>query len=426
MKKAPLLAIGLLVCAGSWAALPGHVMSIDDPAPSSWKALGPSGGVVLSMVANPQNSSEVFAIGGSTSTQVLKSADGGRNWTKVSDIAAQAYDIAFNSSNANLLYVLASSGVYRSTDHGLTWTLSSFPSGSYGYSGHIVTNKADANMLYTNGYRWESSLGYMVVNKSTDGGATWASQKPSGGASSISPGGLAVFPTNASIVYVGGSLWDSGSSTYTYKVYKTMNGGTSWQDVSGSINSLATDLLFDPANSSIVYASTIGKVYKTTNGGSSWSPSNGYAYAYALSLDPLNTNILYGAYDGMVYKSTDGGANWASLSSGLKGTGKDVTVLPAGAGILYSSTTGIFKSTDGGTNWQDVSAGFCTNNIQALAFAPSSPGRVYVECQGNDVFRTDSFGDSWTRCPSYTWCVGITKLLVHPSSSNRIFGLASG
>ena len=394
------------------------------PRPLVWKALGPSGGTVLAVAVNPQNGNEIFAVAGTSTVQVLKSTDGGRNWAQISSIAASCYDIAFNASNPNLLYILTSGGVYRSTDRGLTWTLSSFGSSSYGYNGNLAVNRADPNTIYASGYRWESSLGYLTVYKSTDGGATWTTMKVSGGASSISPGGMAVFPTNPNVVYVGGGLYNSPN--YTYKVYKTENGGASWQDVTGPINATPTAFLFDPASSQKVYVATLGKVYRTTNGGAAWTASNGYAYANALSLDPLNTSILYGAYNDQVYKSLDGGANWASLANGLKGTGNDVEVLPAGAGILYSSTTGIFRSTDGGTNWSNVSAGFCANNIQALGFAPSAPGRVYAECTGNDLFKSDTFGDTWGRCASYAWCEGIQRVIVHPTLPDRLFIVAGG
>ena len=424
MNKVALLVIGLLLFAGPRTALPGQVLTSGEPAPSSWKALGPTGGSVLSMAVNPQNGNEVFAVAGTSTTQVLKSTDGGRNWAQISSISASAFDIAVNSSNPNLLYILVESGVYRSADRGLTWTLSSFGSSSYGYSGLLAVNRADPNTIYASGYRWESSLGYLTVYKSTDGAVSWTTMKVSGGTSSISTGGLAVFPTNPSVVYVGGGLYNSGS--YSYKVYKTENGGASWQDVTGPVNAQPTAFLFDPGSSQKVYVATLGKVYRTTNGGAAWTASNGYAYAYALSLDPLNTSIIYGAYNSEVYKSLDGGANWASLASGLKGTGNDVEVLPAGAGILYSSTTGIFRSTDGGTNWSNVSAGFCANNVQALGFAPSAPGRVYANCVGNDLFRSETFGDSWMRCVSYGWCDGIQRVVVHPSLPDRLFIVAGG
>jgi photosystem II stability/assembly factor-like uncharacterized protein len=424
MKKAALLLIGLLFLAGTWTALPGQVLTSGEPAPSSWKALGPSGGSVLSMAVNPQNGNEIFAIAGTSTTQILKSTDGGRNWAQISSISASAYDLAVNSSNPNLLYILVDSGVYRSADRGLTWTLSSFGSSSYGYSGNLAVNRADPNTIYASGYRWESSLGYLAVYKSTDGGATWTTQKISVGASSISAGCLAVFPTNANVVYAGGGLYNSPN--YTYKVYKTENGGASWQDVTGPINAQPTAVMFDPGSSQKVYAATLGKIYRTINGGAAWTASNGYVYANALSLDPLNTSILYGAYNSEVYKSLDGGANWASLANGLKGTGNDVDVLPAGAGILYSSTTGIFRSTDGGTSWSNVSSGFCANNVQAIGFAPSAPGRVYANCVGNDLFKSETFGDSWARCASYGWCEGIQRVIVHPTLPDRLFIVAGG
>ena len=393
MKKAAILSIGLLLFAVPWTARSGQAVSGPDPAPSGWRALGPTGGNVLSMAVTPQNGNEIFAVAGASTTQVLKSTDGGRNWTQISSINAQVYDIAVNPSNANLIYALYGSGVYRSSDRGATWTPSNFGSYNYTYNGCLGTNSADPNTIYASGYRYESSQGYLAVFKSTDGGGTWTYKIISGGASSVSVGGLAVFPTNPNIVYVSGGLYNSPS--YAYRVYKTENGGASWQDVTGPINASPTALLFDPGSSQKVYAATLGKIYKTTNGGGAWTACNGYAYAYSLSIDPLNTNILYGAYDDQVYKSLDGGVNWASLTNGLKGTGNDVDVLPAGAGILFSSTTGIFRTTDGGTNWSSVSGGFCANNVQAIGFAPSAPGRVYANCVGNDLFKSDTFGASW-------------------------------
>jgi photosystem II stability/assembly factor-like uncharacterized protein len=376
------------------------------------------------MAVNPQNGNEVFAVAGTSATQVLKSTDGGRNWAQISSISAQIYDIAVNPSNANLLYALYGSGVYRSTDRGVNWSVSNFGSGNYGYSGNLGVSAADPNTIYALGYRYESSQSYLAIYKSTDGGANWTAKNLSGGGSSVTVGAVAVFPTNANVAYACGGVY--ASSSYIYKVYKTENGGTSWQDVTGPINAQPYAVLFDPSSSQKVYVATYGKVYKTTNGGAAWTACNGYVYASALSLDPLNSNIIYGAYNDQVYKSLDGGMNWASLAAGLKGTGNDVDVLPAGAGILFSSTTGIFRSTDGGTSWSNVSSGFCANNIQAIGFAPSAPGRVYANCVGNDLFKSDTFGDSWARCVSYDWCDGIQRVVVHPSLPDRLFIIAGG
>jgi photosystem II stability/assembly factor-like uncharacterized protein len=89
-----------------------------------------------------------------------------------------------------------------------------------------------------------------------------------------------------------------------------------------------------------------GWLFKTTNGGASWNPENAGLpnYVTALAIDPQNSSTLYAGSNSGVFRSTDGGANWNSVNSGL--TTLAVTTLAIDAqnsSTVYAGTAdGVF------------------------------------------------------------------------------------
>lgn len=434
MKKALFVCLGGLVVVFSVA---GRPVQTDPPqfAAGTWQSVGPVGGNVIAVAAHPQNANELYAAAGISTTQIYKSTDGGQTWSRISTINSNSSDFAINPLNPNIMYVLVGWGIYKSTDKGATWTFYSFGANNYSSSGRLGVNRGDGNTVYASGYRYESAgTYYMTVYKSTDGGNTWTFSKLSPGASYAYTNGLAVSPTNANIIYACGYYY-SGTA-YFYKVYKTTNGGNTWQDVSGSIYGTPYAVVLDPNNSNKAYVLISGKVFRTSDGGGTWAASAGYVYGNDLAIDPVNTNILFAGYNKTVYKSMDSGQNWTSYSTGLLGYCNHLLISPsgsssqftwgAGGGIFYGSTAGVFRSADGGTTWQDISTGISANNVKALGIAGSSPNKLFAECANNGFYKSDNFGASWQRCADFYRCDAIERILVNPNDANEIYILAGG
>lgn len=228
------------------------------------------------------------------------------------------------------------------------------------------------------------------VWKTQDGGSNWKniSDKYFGG----SIGSVAIAPSDATILYVGtGENTLRGNVSEGNGMWKTEDGGRTWKNIGLKDSRHITRIVIHPKNPDIVWAACTGHlfgpsqergVYKTTDGGKTWRRvlfSNENAGAIDLIADPTNPSILYastwrvrrtpyslesGGEGSSLWKSIDGGENWKVISRN-KGLPKDtigiigITVSPSNPDKLYaiieSRTGGVFASADGGETWTKTS-----------------------------------------------------------------------
>jgi photosystem II stability/assembly factor-like uncharacterized protein len=226
--------------------------------------------------------------------------------------------------------------------------------------------------------------------KTTDGGFSW---KPvtDGQIASSSVGAVAVSESNPDIVYIGtGETEFRGNIMQGDGVYKSMDGGKTWKNTGLKNTQAISRIRIHPGNPDIAYVSALGHpygpnkdrgVFKTTDGGATWNKvlyKGDSAGAEDLVLDPTNPDIVYasiwqvsrtpykmwggGGACGL-YKSTDGGNTWTELTAnpGMpKGpVGKiGVTVSPVNPkrvwAIVEANDGGLFRSDDAGVTWKMV------------------------------------------------------------------------
>ena len=274
--------------------------------------------------------------------------------------------------------------------------------------------------------------------------------------------GVADQPTTFYIGSSGGGVW------------KTIDAGTSWHNVSdgffdvGGIGAIAVA----PSDPNVLYVGT-GEasirnqttspgdgVYKSTDAGRTWVQV-GLADTLqiaAIVVDPANPDVVYVAAQGNpwvpsrargVYRSRDGGNTWSRVLFVNPTTGAhDLSIDPQDPRILYAALwdhrrrpwnirsggpgSGLWKSTDGGDSWHRLRQGLpALMGNTGVSVSPVDPDRVYamIEAVHGGVFRSDDAGRTWRRCnrdPGIRdrgWYY--TRIYADPQQKDTVYVLAS-
>jgi len=270
------------------------------------------------------------------------------------------------------------------------------------------------------------------VEASMAQGVKWRCIGPSRGGRVVAVAGD---PVNTQVFYFGaaaGGIW------------KTVDGGTYWENVSdGFLSSAAVGALqVAPSDPNVIYAgmgeSTIridvsygDGVYKSTDAGKTWTNLGlkETRHISEIRIHPDNPDLVYVAALGHafgpnkergVYRSTDGGKSWEQILFRSEQAGAiDLSMDPNNPRILYASFweayrdfwslnsggpgSSIYRSTDGGDTWTELTnkPGLPKGTLGKIgvAAAPAKGGRVWaiIEAEEAGLYRSDDSGESWTR-----------------------------
>jgi photosystem II stability/assembly factor-like uncharacterized protein len=206
-------------------------------------------------------------------------------------------------------------------------------------------------------------------------------------------------------------------------IYKTTNGGTSWQEIRPwTVAQCAFVLGMDFVNQNIGYVTAIGIIagffpaavlYKTTDGGSSWTRIYGLTFDFVNKLwDDVffldaNNGWLAGA-NSDIRRTTNGGTSWTIQSAPVSGSLKSIYFLNANLGWIvggdYDTLTGqgrnglILHTTNGGTSWT-AQISNAPYQFHGVHFIDNLNGWVcgYKDTASPGVFfRTTNGGNAWT------------------------------
>ena len=221
-----------------------------------------------------------------------------------------------------------------------------------------------------------------------DGGSTW--KNISDGFFGGSIGAIAVAPSDSNVIYVGGGeVTVRGNVSHGDGIWKTVDAGKTWKQMGLSDSRHIPRIRIHPQDPNTVYATALGHlygangergVYRSRDGGATWQRIlyvNDEVGACDLVMDPTNPRVLYastwrilrtpyslesGGEGSALWKSTDAGDTWQDIS---KQDG-----LPGGPlGII------------------------------GVAVSPVNPDRVWamIEAPEGGLFRSDDAGEKWSR-----------------------------
>lgn len=331
--------------AGSAAETPYNPRLYSDPNATNrafkslrWRLVGPFRGGRVDAVAGDPTKPLVFYMG-AVNGGVWKTANAGMSWENITDGKSDISSvgaITVAPSDPNVIYVgtgesqlredlTYGTGIYRSTDAGLTWQ-------SLGLS---ETHQVTAIRVHPNNpdIAYVAAIGHAFgpnpdrgVFRTMDGGKSWKKIlfiNDSTGANDLS-----IDPSNPRIMYA--SMWKFQRSPWGMEagggksgLWKSVDGGDTWTDITKN-NGIPKTLIgkigvsVSPANPRRIYASiealdTLGGIFRSDDGGDNWTRTNGQQifqvrpwYYSAITADPTNENVVW-VMNLQVWKSIDAG-----------------------------------------------------------------------------------------------------------------------
>ena len=270
---------------------------------------------------------------------------------------------------------------------------------------------------------------------------------------------IAVDPSNKAVIFIGAA---SGG------VWKTVNGGTSWQPVFDTQGSFSIGwVTIDERHPNVVWVGTGERnsqrsvaygdgVYKSEDGGRSWANVGLKASEHIgrIVISPKDSDTVYVAAQGPLwsaggdrglYKTTDGGKTWNQVLKISENTGvTDVVLDPRNPEIVIASAyqrrrhfhtlidggpeAAIHRSTDGGKTWKKVNTGLPEEELGriGLAISPVNPDILYANVEAANakggIYRSTDNGVTWQKRMDYnSGSMYYGDLFADPADVDRVY-----
>ncbi|HRI19557.1 MAG TPA: T9SS type A sorting domain-containing protein [Panacibacter sp.] len=425
---------------------------------------------------------------------IYKSVNAGKTWSNIGlTTVGTIGKISVAKTNSNIVYVAAvgniyqkstEKGLYKSIDGGSNWTKILYLSDSTSVN-DVAVSPVDANVLYATTWERISRPGVRVYGgittnlyKSINGGTSWTKLLPD----DANRGKMTIDipPTNANKLYVSIANKDGtfntiyrydgttftnasggvfGSTSYTwwfggikchptdenivyfsdFNLYRTVNGGTSWQTVAASSHVDQHSVFVHPTNISKVVIGNDGGVYTSVNALSNItfrSLPNTQVYDFdvyksdetfvsaafqdnSFAHTPnqnASTWQLFGGGDGVeirinpLDKTETYSSQYGGINIGTNGIGASdrynwrcpIRLDPVTPSIRYIGTNKVYKFNPSQNKWAaisgDLTNGTGTGNygtITAIAVAPGNNNYIYSGSDDGQVYVTKNAGTSW-------------------------------
>ncbi len=353
-------------------ALAVAALSVLPVSAQTWRPVGPPGGDVLSLEADPHDSKRLYL--GTSDGHVFTSLDEGAHWQLLSRIGSGQDDVIthllVDPRHSSQLYASTwtlgsgGGGVYRSDDGGHVWRL-------IGLAKETVRALAFA----------PSNPDILVagslagVYRSKDAGANWERISPAHHEDLKNFDSVAIDPRDPNIIYAG-----------TYHLpWKTENGGKDWFPIpKGMIDdSDVMSIIIDPRNPENVHATACSGIYRSTNAATNWSKYKGIPFVFRrtqlIRQDPKHPETLYAGTTSGLWKTTDEGGVWKRITPGDWVINAIVIDQDHPERVLLGTERhGVQISEDGGAHFRASNNGFIHEHILDVAVDRDRPERALV------------------------------------------------
>ncbi len=412
---------------------------------------GVTGNSVFSdLVINSTTPSQLFCAvgnpGGAAENGVYVTNNGGATWAAAGNFPGGAADgnikIDISRSNPLTLYASASDPatqgilfVDKSVDGGVTWTNTTMPPNYLGtqgfYDSTVAVDPTNANTVFLGGQI--DNTGHNGVLESTDGGATWndITIGVSGADGPHADHHAAAF--DASGNYLDG---DDGG---IWRLQNPTPGAIVWTDLNSNLSTLqAEGIALNPTTPNIAYMGTQDNGTDEYTGALAWQQDRGGDGGF-VRVDPNNPMIVYHTFFrvmgsvSFIERSNDGGVTWTDISTGVNPTDNSDFYPPyqidqSNPNRLILGTDHVYETLDQGATWSIIgtpgTAGLTTTgSIAAIGLSQSAPNTIYVADDAGNVFVTNNDGTSWTQINLPGAAQSVNQLVVDPTNSNSVYAV---
>jgi photosystem II stability/assembly factor-like uncharacterized protein len=261
------------------------------------------------------------------------------------------------------------------------------------------------------------------VWKTTDGGITWGNISDKF-IKVASIGSIEVALSDPNVIYVGtGSASPRGNISTGRGIYKSTDGGKTWELVGLDSFVQIGKLQIHPQDPDVVYAAVLGNifgpgpergVYRTRDGGKTWDKVlfvDEKTGCIDLVMDPSNSRILYAGFWRAERKP------WTIIDGGEKG--------------------GVWKTVDAGETWERLEGGLPDGVVGrvGIAVSPVNPDRVWVIQEAEDekkggIHMSEDAGKTWKRVNrdhnyrQRAWYY--TRIFADPRNEHTLYVLNTG
>jgi photosystem II stability/assembly factor-like uncharacterized protein len=397
------------------------------------------------------------------------------------NISGRVVDVAVanRKGRTRVIYVAtAAGGLWKTENEGQTFE-PIFDQAASAAGGNVEVAPSDPNTIWfgtgeANIFR--SSNAGVGIFKSVDAGKTWQHM---GLALTHTIARIVIHPTDPNVVYVaaGGREWTDNEDR---GVYKTTDGGRTWvKSLYVDAKTAANDLVMDPADPNVLYATTWQRVrqkwmdprtlagytgtgiHKTTNGGQTWTPINeGLPVAdkrgrIGIDIARSNPNVVFAFVDNYeiarqakpgevdsygrqrqgtikgaeIYKSVNKGQTWQKVSesnSFMEGAAatygwvfSQVRVDPSNENTVYFQGLGLNVSTDGGKTFRELRG--MHSDHHALWIDPTNSENLLDGNDGGVVMSFDG-GKTWRQFLDNLPVVTFFNVMFDNGDPLRVYG----
>lgn len=292
-------------------------------------------------------------------------------------------------------------GVWHSPDAGQSWVRHRRPFPLNSRIQALVVHPTEAHTVFAGG-----DTGLFV---SHDAGASWERVGEQGAIPTI--WSLAIDPGNPHTLFAG---------TRPSGVYRSRDGGKSWQRLPVEIapqcsigETFVTNVLVDPDDSNIVWAGVeIDGVFRSMDGGETWSHVETGMYdpdIHSMAIARTEPKRVFVSTNGEMFASINLGESWQPL--GIKDKwplpyARGIAVKPDNPGVLFAgcgqTTTGeaghVLRTLDYGETWETLQLPERANaTIWGLAAHPAEADRLLAFSLFGEVYLSDDAGNSWRK-----------------------------